>query len=239
MKLSIHIKHPMLTARGKTWLEVDTEIHHQELLCLYGHSGAGKTTLLRIIAGLTRPYQGRIVCNDKLLWFDSQQGVHLSPRHRRIGFMFQDYALFPHMSVEQNVRFAQRTRDAAEIELLLTTFDLQSLRKQKPHQLSGGQKQRVALARALATRPEILLLDEPLSALNVELRMELQQEILRAHRLLKTTTLFVSHDPREVRLLASSVLVLNNGLIVDRAHPRQLFDHVDNPCQLHALSTIM
>lgn len=238
MKLSIHIKHPMLTARGKTWLEVDTEIHHQELLCLYGHSGAGKTTLLRIIAGLTRPNQGRIVCNDKL-WFDSQQRIHLSPRHRRIGFMFQDYALFPHMSVEQNVRFAQRTRDEDEIALLLTTFDLQSLRKQKPPQLSGGQKQRVALARALATRPEILLLDEPLSALDVELRMELQQEILRAHRLLKTTTLFVSHDPREVRLLASSVLVMNNGAIVDRVHPRQLFDHVDNPYQLNALSTIM
>jgi len=238
MKLSIHIKHPMLTTRGKTWLEVDTEIHHQELLCLYGHSGAGKTTLLRIIAGLTRPYQGCIVCNDKL-WFDSQKGIHLSPRHRRIGFMFQDYALFPHMSVEQNIRFAQRTNDADEIELLLTTFDLQSLRKQKPHQLSGGQKQRVALARALATRPEILLLDEPLSALDVELRVELQQEILRAHQLLKTTTLFVSHDPREVRLLASSVLVLNNGVIVDRAHPRQLFDQGDNPYQLHALSTFM
>lgn len=216
MKLSIDIKHPMLTSKGKSWLEVDTEIKHQELLCLYGHSGAGKTTLLRIIAGLIRPYQGRIEFNGKL-WFDSQKGVHLSPRHRRIGFMFQDYALFPNMSVEQNVRFAQQTRDEEEIELLLSSFDLQSLRKQKPHQLSGGQKQRVALARALAIRPEILLLDEPLSALDVELRMELQQEILRAHRLLNTTTVFVSHDPREVSLLATSVLVLNNGMMEDRA----------------------
>lgn len=221
--LKIDIQHAMLTSEGKCNLEVCTGIEDRELLCLFGHSGAGKTTLLRILAGLTKADKGRIVFNDDV-WFDSARKISIPPQQRNVGFMFQDYALFPNMSVERNIRFAQKCSDLNQVEMLLELFELQSLRNQKPGQLSGGQKQRVALARALAAKPNVLMLDEPLSALDFDMRLALQAEIRKAHDLLDTTTLMVSHDVNEVMSLASSVVFIKNGKVVTEGRPEEVFD---------------
>lgn len=221
--LKINIQHAMLTSEGKKSLEVCTEVETQELMCLFGHSGAGKTTLLRIVAGLTKPDKGRIVFGNTV-WFDSDKKINLPPQQRNVGLMFQDYALFPNMSVEKNISFAQKEKDTDEVEKLLSLFDLQSLKKQKPAKLSGGQKQRVALARALAAKPSVLMLDEPLSALDWDMRVELQDEIIKAHLLLNTLTLLVSHDIREVKKLASSVMILKNGEVITQGKPIEVFN---------------
>jgi len=220
--LKIDIQRAMLTSEGKSNLEVCTEIQDNELLCLFGHSGAGKTTLLRILAGLTKPDKGKIIYND-LVWYDSDRKINVSPQERNIGYMFQDYALFPNMTVEKNIRFAQKEKNMEEVNKLLTLFDLMNLKNQHPGNLSGGQKQRVALARVLAAKPDLLLLDEPLSALDFDMRKSLQQEIQKAHDLMKAITLMVSHDHQEVIQLATSVLVLKNGAVVTGGKPAEVF----------------
>jgi len=220
--LSISVQHSMLTSEGKTNLEVFTEIHGNELLCLFGHSGAGKTTLLRILTGLTKPDKGRIVFNNTV-WFDSEKKINIPPQERNVGYMFQDYALFPNMTVEKNISFAQKTKNNDEVEKLMVLFGIETLRNQHPAKLSGGQKQRVALARALAAKPSVLLLDEPLSALDWDMRASLQSEIRKAHELLNSVTLLVSHDIPEVFQLASSVLVLKNGTMVKSGKPEDVF----------------
>ena len=227
-RLFIFIQHAMHTSEGKKMLEVDTEIMPRELLCIFGHSGAGKTTILRILAGLTKPDKGRIVF-DGTVWFDSEKKINLPPQQRNVGYMFQDYALFPNMSIEKNIRFAQKVKDEVEVEKLLVLFDLHSLRSRKPGQLSGGQKQRVALARALAAKPSLLMLDEPLSALDYEMRTALQDEIRKTHDLLQTITLMVSHDIPEVVQLASSVMVLRNGTVVKEGKPEEVFGNDPYP----------
>lgn len=229
--LKIDVQHAMLTSEGKITLEVCANIEAHELMCLFGHSGAGKTTLLRILAGLTSPDKGCIVFGETV-WFDAEKKINLSPRQRNVGFMFQDYALFPNMTVEGNIHFAQKEKDQDAVEELLGLFGLQTLKKQKPNQLSGGQKQRVALARALAARPAILMLDEPLSALDLEMRMALQDEIRQAHRLLKTVTLLVSHDINEVMNLASFVLFLKNGKVISRGKPGEVLGQYLSPQNL-------
>lgn len=220
--LKIDIQRAMLTSEGKTNLEVSTEIQNNELLCLFGHSGAGKTTLLRILAGLTKPDKGRIVFNDTV-WFDSEKKINISPQQRNVGYMFQDYALFPNMTVEKNISFAQKEKNKGDVDKLMELFDLEVLKNQHPAKLSGGQKQRVALARALAAKPNVLLLDEPLSALDFEMRLALQHEIRKAHDLLNTVTLMVSHDLQEVFHLASSVIMLKNGKIAKEGKPADVF----------------
>ena len=220
--LLIHIQHAMHTSEGKRNLDVNLEIMPHEIMCVFGHSGAGKTTLLRILAGLTKPDKGRIVF-DGTVWFDSEKNVNLPPQERNVGFMFQDYALFPNMSIENNIRFAQKVKDVDEIDKLLTLFDLQLLKNRKPTQLSGGQKQRVALARALASKPSVLMLDEPLSSLGYDMRTALQQEIRKAHEILQTITLMVSHDLPEVFELANSVIVLKNGEMIKKGSPEEVF----------------
>jgi len=227
--LSISIQHSMLTSEGKTNLEICTEIHGNELLCLFGHSGAGKTTLLRILAGLIRPDKGQIVFNDRV-WFDSDKKINIPPQVRNVGYMFQDYALFPNMTVENNISFAQKVKDHVEVDKLLALFDLETLKHQHPAKLSGGQKQRVALARALAAKPSLLLLDEPLSALDWDMRSSLQQEIKKAHEILNSITLLVSHDIPEVFQLASSVIVLKNGTVVKSGKPEEVFKIMPAVC---------
>ena len=222
-KLSISIEHAMHTSEGIRNLEINTTIDPQELLCLFGHSGSGKTTTLRILAGLTKPDKGRIVFGDKV-WFDSELKINLPAQMRNVGFMFQDYALFPNMSIENNLLYAQKIKNKPEVDTLLELFDLELLRKRKPTQLSGGQKQRVALARALATKPSILLLDEPLSSLDYEMRANLQQEIRKAHEILQTITVMVSHDLPEVFELATSVIVIKNGTVMNSGKPEEVFD---------------
>ncbi len=220
--LSIHIERSMLTSEGKSLLKVDLEIANNELLCLFGHSGAGKTTLLRILAGLFSPDCGFISFNGEV-WYDSVKKINLPPQQRKVGYMFQDYALFPNMTVRHNIEFAQKKKDADEVNSLLSHFGLEALQKQYPAKLSGGQKQRVALARALAAKPNLLLLDEPLSALDYEMRLNLQDEILKAHKLLNSQTLLVSHDKEEVLKLADTVVMLRNGAVIKSGKPVEVF----------------
>lgn len=206
--IKIAIEHLMLTSTGKRKLEVEVEIPTKELVCLFGKSGCGKTTLLRIIAGLLTPDKGFIQIGDKVV-FDSSSRINLKPQLRNIGFMFQDYALFPNMNVEENILFATEKSDYTFAKHLIDVFELNELRHQSVLKLSGGQKQRVALARALSRRPSTLLLDEPLSSLDEELRLALQLEIQKAHQMMGTTTLLVSHDKAEIHRLANSVLKLS------------------------------
>ena len=220
--LVVSIQKSMLSAEGKTNLEIDTVVSGNELLCLFGHSGAGKTTLLRMLAGLTKPDKGRIVFNNTV-WFDSEKKINLPPQKRNVGYMFQDYALFPNMTVEKNISFAQKEKNTDEVDKLLELFDLNILRNQHPNKLSGGQKQRVALARALAAKPNVLLLDEPHSALDYDMRLALQHEIRKAHELLNTVTIMVSHDLQEVFHLASSVIMLKNGTVINSGKPADVF----------------
>ena len=227
--LEIDIQLAMLTSEGKTNLEVCTEIKDKELLCIFGHSGAGKTTLLRILAGLTKPDKGRIVFNDTV-WFDSEKKINISPQDRKVGYMFQDYALFPNMTVEKNISFAQKEKNKAEVAKLMDLFDLVTLKDQHPLKLSGGQKQRVALARAMAAKPNLLLLDEPLSALDWDMRKPLQLEIRKAHELMNSVTILVSHDIPEVFQLATSVIVLRNGSEILRGKPEEVFKLKSREC---------
>ncbi|MDR1737328.1 MAG: ATP-binding cassette domain-containing protein [Candidatus Symbiothrix sp.] len=205
--IKIDVERKMLTTDGERTLQIDVEIPAQELVAVFGKSGAGKTTLLRMIAGLTVPDKGLIRIGDRTV-FDSQKKINLPPQERNIGFMFQDYALFPNMTVEENIRFAA-SKKSELVGKLLKNFDLEELRRRKPDKLSGGQRQRVALARALARRPDILLLDEPLSALDEEMRCSLQKEIIKAHKLFNATTLMVSHDVGEIQSMATKIIYVD------------------------------
>lgn len=220
----IDIEKMMLTVNGKVNLAVKTEIKTGELVALFGSSGAGKTTLLRILAGLVNPDKG-IIKLGETVWFDSEKRINISPQNRNISLMFQDYALFPNMTVEENIQFAQAEKDDKAVDELLSVFGLVEFRKNKPNGLSGGQKQRVALARALARKPQLLLLDEPLSALDAEMRSTLQNEIAQAHQLLGATTIMVSHDLNEVFRLASQVLCIENGSIQRSGSPDEVFSN--------------
>lgn len=209
-------------AGGTFGLDVNIQIEEGELITLYGPSGAGKTSILRMIAGLLQPEKGRITV-DGNTWFDSQKKISLSPQRRSTGIVFQDYALFPNMSVIENIRYGladdQSPRFADD---LMGLMELEAFRNMKPHLLSGGQKQRVALARAIARRPTLLLLDEPLSALDTELRLRMQQYILEAHRRYHFTTILVSHDIVEVFMLSTKVFVLDEGRIIRKGSPQSV-----------------
>ncbi|MDR2859493.1 MAG: ATP-binding cassette domain-containing protein [Mediterranea sp.] len=210
----------MLTSDGKRKLMLDICLTEKEVIALYGKSGAGKTTLLRIIAGLLKPDKGIIQIDNKVI-SDSTRHINLSPQKRNIGFMFQDYALFPNMNVEQNICFAQK-KDRTFVNQLIETFELETLRKQKPDRLSGGQRQRVALARSLARKPDILLLDEPLSSLDEDMRLFLQSEILKAHQIFHFTTLMVSHDKDEIKRISTQVLCISTEKINNLQSPSTL-----------------
>lgn len=216
------IQKSLHSSHGPMTLDVKSDIHRGTLAVLFGTSGAGKTTLLRILAGLTRPDSGTIRFGDTI-WYDSKRNINLAPQKRSIGFMFQDYALFPNMSVEQNILFGQDEVDRSYAGTLLDVLQLTQFAGRKPMQLSGGQKQRVALARALARKPQLLLLDEPLSALDAEMRALLQDEIARVHRISGTTTLMVSHDLNEVFRLAHYVMCLEHGTFTAVGSPHHVF----------------
>jgi molybdate transport system ATP-binding protein len=218
----IDIEKRMLTANGPMNLAVQTTIQSGELVALFGESGAGKTTLLRILAGLVTPDKG-LVRFRQTVWFDSANQINIVPQQRNISLMFQDYALFPNMTVEQNIQFAQPEKNNALVNDLLRIFVLTEFRRRKPNGLSGGQKQRVALARALARNPKLLLLDEPLSALDAEMRTTLQTEIAQAQQLSGVTTLMVSHDLNEVFRLANHVICIENGKVIRNGKPEEVF----------------
>jgi molybdate transport system ATP-binding protein len=220
--IRIDIEKMMHTAHGAMKLSVITSVEPGELVAIFGESGAGKTTILRILAGLIAPDKGQIRFGNTV-WYDSEKKINLPSQQRNISFMFQDYALFPNMTVEQNLRFAQPVRNESEVKELLGIFGLSEFGKRKPNGLSGGQKQRVALARALARKPQLLLLDEPLSALDAGMRNILQDEIIQAHQMTGVTTILVSHDLNEVFRMATHVLCLENGTLTRTGKPEEVF----------------
>ncbi|MCC5861205.1 MAG: molybdenum ABC transporter ATP-binding protein [Gammaproteobacteria bacterium] len=195
-------------------LALKFEVASGELLVIAGRSGAGKTTILRAIAGLWHPATGRVASNGQI-WLDTAAGRACPAHHRRVGVVLQDYALFPHLTAAQNVAAAMgdipRRRRVAEAGRLLALAGLSGLEARRPAQLSGGQQQRVAIARALARRPEVLLLDEPFSALDPGTRHQLQTQILELREHLRMPVILVTHDLEEARVLADRVLVLEDG----------------------------
>ena len=202
-------------------LAVQQEARRGELIALYGPSGAGKTSILRMLAGLARPDSGRIVVNGEV-WFDAVAGIDLPPQRRSIGMVFQDYALFPNLSVRANIAYGAAD-DPVWIDELLALMQLTTRSSERPHQLSGGERQRVALARAVARRPALLLLDEPLAALDLNLRQQLQADLANLHRRLGCTTVLVSHDLGEVFRLADRVWRLEKGSIAQCDTPAAVF----------------
>lgn len=190
-------------------LDVAQNLRDGLFLGISGPSGSGKTTLLRCLAGLERPEAGFITDGDKR-WYDGEAGIFVPPQHRGVGMVFQDYALFPHLSVLANVMYPSGDRRRALELLELTHMGAQAAHF--PRELSGGQKQRAALARALAREPDLLLLDEPLSALDEELREELGDEIRNIQRRTGITAIMVSHSRRELQRLCDEILVLGAGI---------------------------
>jgi molybdate transport system ATP-binding protein len=204
-------------------MEVDLRVAKGEALAVTGDSGAGKTTLLRQIAGLATPQNGRILCKEST-WLDTATKINLPPQNRKIGFVFQDYALFPHLTVRQNLQFAlDRKHDQSRVNELLDAVELTELADRRPFQLSGGQKQRVALARALVQRPDLLLLDEPLSALDPSMRNRLQAYLTSLQAQDGFTLLIVTHDPGEILGLAQQMIVMAHGKIIKKGTPSEVF----------------
>ncbi|MDX1914361.1 MAG: ATP-binding cassette domain-containing protein [Methylophilus sp.] len=217
------IKKRLHGAHGEFELDVDLNIKEGQFIALFGSSGVGKTTLLRCLAGLEQPDYGQLTVKGET-WIDSASRINLPPQLRRAGYMFQDYALFPNMTVRGNLEFALRKGNSKKrVDDLLTMMAIGELQHRKPETLSGGQKQRVALARALAAEPHILLLDEPFSALDAEMRSHLQDEILHLQRHFGTTTIMVSHDVGEVYKLADSVVVMDSGKVTQEGSPADVF----------------
>ncbi len=209
--IKARFKKRLLGSRGAFDLNIDLEIKEAEVVALLGESGAGKSTILRILAGLEAVDSGYIEVNHSV-WLDTQKKIFLKPQQRKIGFVFQDYALFPHLNVYQNIAFAH-PKDKNKIHEVLRLMRLENLIQQKILQLSGGQAQRVALARALIAAKNLLLLDEPLNALDNALKNEVQQGLLEFIKRENLSVLLVSHNPNEITKLARTSLFLNNGVI--------------------------
>ena len=221
--IEIQITKPLHTADGTIDLVVNKEIQNGDFLTIFGKSGSGKTTLLRIIAGLETPKSGTIIVDGEV-WFDSERKINLPPQKRNVGFVFQDYALFPNMTVRQNLEFAlPNKKEIQRVDEILEIMEIGNLSNMKPIHLSGGQKQRVAVARTLMTNPKILLLDEPLSALDMEMRQKLQDELHSVHQKFGITSILVSHDISEVFRLTNRVFKIALGQITDDGNPSEVF----------------
>lgn len=223
MSLSVNIKKNL----GDFQLDVAFESEN-EVLALLGASGCGKSVTLKCVAGIMTPDEGRIVLNGRVL-FDAQRHINLPPQKRRVGYLFQQYALFPNMNVRQNILAGARGRKDAEEAAadLMEKMHLTELEQKRPHQLSGGQQQRVALSRILISEPELLLLDEPFSALDSYLRWELEMELADTLKDFKGPAVFVSHSREEVFRLCGSVCVLNNGKSEEKRTVKELFSRPD------------
>ena len=201
------------------------DLGEKEFASLYGPSGAGKSTLLRILAGLEKPDRGSINVNGRI-WFSSEKQIHLPPEKRKIGYLFQDYDLFPNMTVRENLLFALNPAGKEgfdRVDQILDMVGVGDLAARRPARLSGGQKQRVALARALVRGPELLLLDEPFSAVDPDLRLNLQDEILRIQQESGIPALMVSHDITEIYKMVRTVHIVRDGSIIRSGSPGAVF----------------
>lgn len=231
--MGIQIQNIVKTFGTYTALDkVDLKVSSGELVALLGPSGSGKTTLLRIISGLEVPDSGTI-------HFYGEDATRRNVRERQVGFVFQHYALFRHMTVFDNIAFGltvqprkerpTKTRIRERVSELLHLIQLENMANRYPAQLSGGQRQRVALARALATRPKVLLLDEPFGALDARVRQELRRWLRKLHDEIHVTSVFVTHDQEEALEVADRVVVMNQGRIEQVGTPEEIYDYPANP----------
>ncbi|MEZ0328881.1 MAG: ATP-binding cassette domain-containing protein [Dissulfuribacterales bacterium] len=207
--------------KGQSRFELDVSFRmKQEMTVIFGPSGSGKTMTLRAIAGLMQPDSGRITVGGRTL-FDSSAGVDIPSKDRNVGLLFQDYALFPHMNVEQNIAFPLRPMFSFSLDKglkrrvhdLMEAFEIGHLAESYPAQLSGGQRQRVALARTLIKKPDILLLDEPFSALDPMLRGKMRTELLRIRERFGVPMILITHDPEDAKVFGKAVLLYEAGRI--------------------------
>jgi sulfate/thiosulfate transport system ATP-binding protein len=207
--------------------KVSFSVKEGELMALLGPSGGGKTTVLRMIAGLELPTEGDI-------FIRGERVNDLSVQQRNIGFVFQNYALFKHMTVYKNIAFGlkikkwQRTKIKERVTELVNLFGLQELEKRYPHQLSGGQRQRVAIARALASKPSVLLLDEPFGAVDAKIRQELREWLVTLHHDLNVTTIFVTHDQEEALEVSDRIVIFSRGMLEQVGSPREVYEYPAN-----------
>ncbi|MFT0213621.1 polyamine ABC transporter ATP-binding protein [Pseudomonas sp. F1_0610] len=203
--------------------DVSVKINKGEIFALLGGSGSGKSTLLRMLAGFETPTEGRI-------WLDGEDITHMPPHQRPINMMFQSYALFPHMTVEQNIAFGlkqdrlPRPEIAERVDEMLRLVHMTQYAKRKPHQLSGGQRQRVALARSLAKRPKLLLLDEPMGALDKKLRSQMQLELVEIIERVGVTCVMVTHDQEESMTMAERIAIMSQGIIEQVGSPMDIYE---------------
>lgn len=217
----IHFKYR--GADSYTIKDISFEIKSGSLVAIVGESGSGKSTTLRVLAGLERPEMGEIRVGNQV-FYDAK--TDLLPEQRKLGMVFQDYALFPHLTVEKNIGFGlgkiSKKEKQNQVKKMLELVDLEGLEKRYPHELSGGQQQRVALARALAPAPKILLLDEPFSNLDAHLHDKIRKELTAIIRKIGTTTIFVTHDQRDAHESADHVIVMADGKIVKQGLPKEI-----------------
>ena len=219
MTLQVQIRKHLQAEDRNFQLDIDFTASRKRIV-LYGPSGAGKSLTLLAIAGLLTPDQGLISLNQRQL-FDHANAIDLRPQQRNLAYLFQDYALFPHLTVAQNVSFGlqsgwlnpRKASDHPAVQKWLKSFELSSTAGSYPHQLSGGQRQRVALARALVLEPDILLLDEPFSALDLALRDRMRSELSELQKQLDVTMLMITHDPADVEVLGDEVFEIRDGRI--------------------------
>ncbi len=231
------------TAKGRhvdALSDIDLEINEGEYVVIVGPSGCGKSTLIRCIAGLEDPNAGSITLNGRTV-YDAGHGINLRVNDRNLGMVFQNYALWPHMSVEKNVAYPLRMRKVGKAERdarvgkVLKSLECESLAKRLPAELSGGQQQRIALARALVYEPEVLLLDEPLSALDALLRISLRTELLQLHRTLGFTALHITHDQEEALEMGDRVVLMREGRIEQVGPPADVYKRPVSPYAAHFL----
>ncbi|RII31864.1 ABC transporter ATP-binding protein [Clostridium chromiireducens] len=201
-------------SKTETLKDVSFNMKKGEILSILGESGGGKSTVLRLIAGLEKPSNGSIVIDNRII-FDNN--IFILPEKRGIGMVFQDYALFPHMTVDENIKFGlnilKRKEKEDRVKEMLELVNLQEFGKRYPHELSGGQQQRVAIARALAPKPSVLLLDEPFSNLDANLKIKIREELKIILHKAGITSIFVTHDKEDVKSIADKVVILKDGIV--------------------------
>jgi molybdate transport system ATP-binding protein len=204
--ISVDIEKKLKAYKGQQVLKISAQFQSGSITKIFGPSGAGKTTFLKIIAGLTEPEKGRIKVDDAI-WLDTSAKISLSPQKRRVGFVFQNYALFPNMSVRQHLEYA--TEDNKWIDRLLAIGKLETFERHKPEYLSGGQQQRLSILRAMAIKPQLLLMDEPFSALDPKMKSEIIPELKLLWKEFGATTLIVTHNPHELEGLTDAEMEID------------------------------
>ncbi len=201
---------------------VSLNLEQGNILAVVGESGSGKTTLIRLVAGLETLDKGEIIINNKIV---SSNSIFTEPQDRKVGMVFQDYALFPHFTVFDNIAYgiSKLSGKKERVEEVLHIVGLEGLGKRYPHELSGGQQQRVALARALAPKPELLILDEPFSNLDIILRNKLREDLLKILKETKSTVIFVTHDIKDALLISDDILVLQKGIVLQKGKTKEVY----------------